>query len=159
MGKKNETGSPGSERLDRALRLIFERKGEKLKLTSAKRLRMIVPPPQALSPAGEGRGSWIELRDSGDRPIYRRVIQDPMADIEVVVEDPERPLQRLAMDDLRGAFFLIVPDIKGARRLALRSESHSGREAKRDKKRKRTGEPAAPSAHLFDLSRIDRKEH
>jgi hypothetical protein len=160
MNKRDAKEPTGSTRLDRALRLIFERKGDKVRLVSAQRLHMIVPPPQALSPMRAEQSSWFELRDGGDRPVYRRAIEDPLGDLEVVVDDPEQPLQRVALGEARGAFFLIVPDIEGARRLVLRSASYRNPEAKRGKRRKGKGEREAtdPSLLELDLSKLDRKE-
>ena len=158
MSKAKETRSTGVERLDRALRLIFERKGERLKLASVQRVRMIVPPPQALSSMRADGGSWFELRDRDDRPVYRRVIENPFTDIEVVVDDPERSLRRIALDEPRGAFFLIVPDIAGARRLVLNAESRKATKAAPAKRGKRGGKPGKSSLYEFKLSKFDRKE-
>jgi hypothetical protein len=157
MSKRDAKEPTGTERLDRALRVIFERKGGKVRLVSMQRLHMLVPPPQALAPANAGRGSWIELRDGKERPVYRRVIADPLADLEVVTEDPERPLQRIGLDEARAVFFFIVPDIKGARRLLLSSESHPRAEAKRAKSRKGARKSEAPIPFEFDLSKPSRR--
>lgn len=156
MSADEKRGSGGHQRLDRAVRLVFERKGSEVKLVSAERLRMVVPPPQALYPAHGGEGSWLELRDRDDRPTYRRVIDDPLQEIEVVADNPKRPLQRLAGGEPRGAFFLIVPDIAGARRVALRSAARAagGEQAAGKGGRKRAAQPLLE----FDFSRVDRKE-
>lgn len=151
-------GSATSKQRNRAVRLIFEQKNGKVKLVSMQRLNMIVPPPQALVPAQGNRGSWFELRDEQDKPVYRRVIENPLQDIEVVADDPVRPLQRIKDDQARGAFFLIVPDITGVRKLALNLEPRQVAAAASSKRSKSTGKPAVPSLHKFDFSGIDKKE-
>lgn len=155
---KRSAGSRTSKRRNQAVRLIFEQKNGKVKLVSMQRVNMIAPPPQALTSERETRGSWLELRDQQDRPVYRRVIQNPVEDVEVVADDPERPLQRIKADQINDAFFLIVPDITGVRRLALnlepryRAAAESGRQAKSKRK------SALPTSLEFDFSNIDRKE-
>lgn len=62
MNERDAREPTRSMRLDRALRLIFERKGDKVRLVSGQRLHMIVPPPQALSPMRAEQGSWRDHR-------------------------------------------------------------------------------------------------
>ena len=155
---KAQAGSAKSKPRSQAVRLIFEVKDGKIKLVSTQRVNMIVPPPQALTSARGERGSWFELRDTQDRPVYRRVIENPVQDIEVVDDDPGRPLQRIKDDRGRGAFFLIVPDISGVRKLALNLEPRQTFTATRGKRAKATVEAAAPTALKFDFSNVDKKE-
>jgi hypothetical protein len=158
MSKRSASGSAAGKPVNRAFRLIFEQKGNKLKLTSVQRANMMAPPPQALLPERGVRGSWFELRDKQNRPVYRRVIENPLQDIEVVADDPERPLQRIRMDQPRGVFFLIVPDIAGVRRLALNLEARRTSAPAAGKRGKPAGKPPAPALYEFDFSDIDEKE-
>jgi hypothetical protein len=155
---KRRAVSAASKQRNSAVRLIFEQKKGKVKLVSTQRVSMIVPPPQALTSARGNRGSWFELRDQQDRPVYRRVIENPLHDIEVVADDPGRPLQRVKVDQPRSAFFLIVPDITGARRLALNLEPREMSTAASDKRGKAARKTAAPTSLEFDFSSLDRKE-
>jgi hypothetical protein len=153
-----QAGSAKSRARSKAVRLIFEQKDGKIKLVSTQRVNMIVPPPQALTSASGRRGSSFELRDTQDRPVYRRVIENPVQDLEVVVDDPRRPLQRIKEDRGRGAFFLIVPDITGARKVALNLEPRRTFTGTGGKRGKSTDEAAAPTSLEFDFSNVDKKE-
>ena len=155
---KSPTDPGRVNRLDRALRLIFHRDGSTVKLASVQRLKMTPPPPQALVPTRPSRGSWFELRDGNDTAVYRRVIQDPLADLEVVMDDPAQSLRRVSFDGQKGAFFLIVPDIAGVRRLALLSESQTRGQAKAQQRSVREGEGSEPLPQIFDLSQSDGEE-
>ncbi|MGH8027952.1 MAG: hypothetical protein ACREO0_14630 [Pseudoxanthomonas sp.] len=154
MDKCGASGATGDHRRrQHSLRLVFEQRGGELKLVSTQRLNMIAPPPQALLPKRDTRGSWFELRDGEGRPVYRRTIESPLQDIEVVADAPGEALRRI--DDDRGirAFFVIVPDIAGARRFVVHAEP---RRASRDD----AGKAALTAAtHEFDLSDIDKGAH
>ena len=146
---KAKAGPAKSRPRSQAVRLIFEQKDGKIKLVSTQRVNMIVPPPQALIPARGDRGSWFELRDTQDRPVYRRVIENPVQDLEVVVDDPGRPLQRIKEDRGRGAFFLIVPDITGVRKVALNLEPRRTFTVAGGKRGKSTDEAAGPTSMIL----------
>ena len=151
MDKCGASGATGDHRRQqRALRLIFEQRGDELKLVSTQRLNMIVPPPQALVPKRDTRGSWFELRDREDRPVYRRTIDNPQQGIEVVADGPGEALRRIDDDQGVRAFFVVVPDITDARRFVLHAEP---RRLGRDDAAK-TARTAA--THEFDLSGIDK---
>lgn len=151
MDKCGASGATdGHRRQQRALRLIFEQRGGELKLVSTQRLNMIVPPPQALAPQRATRGSWFELRDRKDRPVYRRTIDNPQQGIEVVADGPGDALRRIDDDKGARAFFVVVPDITDARKFVLHTEPRQGG---RDDAAKAARESAT---HEFDLSDIDK---
>jgi len=151
MDKCGASGATGDHRRQqRALRLIFEQRGDELKLVSTQRLNMVVPPPQALVPKRDTHGSWFELRDREGRPVYRRTIDNPQQGIEVVADGPGEALHRIDEDTGVRAFFVVVPDIVGARKFVMHAEP---RQASRDDKAKAA---AAAATHEFDLSDIDK---
>lgn len=150
MDKCGASGATGDHRRQqRALRLIFEQRGDELKLVSTQRLNMVVPPPQALVPKRDTRGSWFELRDRENRPVYRRTIDNPQQGMEVVADGPGDALRRIDDDKNVRAFFVIVPDIAGARKFVVHAEP---RRAGRDDAVK----AAAAATREFDLSDIDK---
>lgn len=151
MDKCGASGATGDHRRQqRALRLIFEQRGGELKLVSTQRLNMVVPPPQALMPKRDTRGSWFELRDREGRPVYRRTIDNPQQGLEVVADGPGDALRRIDNDKNVRAFFVIVPDIDGARKLVMHAEP---RRAGRDDAAKTV---ATAATREFDFSDIDR---
>jgi hypothetical protein len=138
----------------RSLRLIFEYEDRKVRLISVQPVEMMAPPPQALRPQVGEAGSWLELRDEAGQALYRRVIQDPLrGDLEVVVEDPEAPLQRVPVRRPSGAFHVVVPEIPGAHTVALASEAP---------RRRAAGRKTAPAATLevleFPLARGEKEK-
>ena len=110
----------------------------------------MVPPPQALVPKGDTRGSWFELRDRENRPVYRRTIDNPQQGLEVVADGPGEALHRIDEDTGVRAVFVVVPDIAGARKFVVHAEP---RRASRDDKAKAA---ATAATHEFDLSDIDK---
>ncbi|MDR6842015.1 hypothetical protein [Pseudoxanthomonas sacheonensis] len=151
MDKCGVSGATGDHRRQqRALRLVFEQRGDELKLVSTQRLNMIVPPPQALAPQRATRGSWFELRDREGRPVYRRTIDNPRQGIEVVADAPGEALRRIDDDQGFRAFFVVVPDIADARKFVLHAEPRLG---SRDDAAKAARNAAT---HEFDLSDIDK---
>ncbi len=130
---------------NRSLRITFEYRDDDVKMVSVQRLAMMPPPPQGVTPRENERGSWVELHDSEGRAIYRRAIANPIRrDIEVVAEDPERPLARVRAEEVRGTFFVIVPDLAEARRVVLRTEPSAAPGAA-------ALAAAEPKVHEFDL--------
>ena len=105
---------------NQAVRLIFEYRGTEVKIVSEQRVRMLPPPPHPLIPRADERGVWLELRDDAGRPLYRRVIENPIRqDIEVVTDDDDRPLGRIPVKRPQGTFSVVVPFIQASRRIAL----------------------------------------
>jgi hypothetical protein len=151
VDKCGASGATGDHRRQqRALRLIFEQRGDEMKLVSTQRLNMVVPPPQALVPKRDTRGSWFELRDRENRPVYRRTIDNPQQGMEVVADGPGDALRRIDDDKGVRAFFVIVPDIAGARKFVVHAEP---RRTGRDDA---TKVAATAATHEFDLSDIDK---
>jgi len=151
VDKCGASGATGDHRRQqRALRLIFEQRGDELKLVSTQRLNMVVPPPQALVPKRDAHGSWFELRDREGRPVYRRTIDNPQQGIEVVADGPGEALRRIDEDTGIRAFFVVVPDIAGARKFVVHAEA---RRTSRDDAAKAA---RTASTHEFDLSDIDK---
>ena len=106
----------------RALRAFFEYKGREVRLVSVQALEMQAPPPQAIFPRSDERGSWFELRDQEGRTLYRRVLDNPIReDIEVITDDPDHPLSR-TLTEPEGIFYVIAPDIPQARELVIVAE-------------------------------------
>lgn len=114
----------------RAMRLVFNYEGDSVELVSVQRVTAVPAPPNSLVPRTDEGGFWLELWDATDRPLYRRVIDNPIrGDVEVVTDDDKRPLARVPIERPTGTFFLLVPDIASVRRVVLFSEP-VGREAR-----------------------------
>jgi hypothetical protein len=104
----------------RALRLTFDYEGDRVELVAQQRVEMTLPPSDPIE-EGEGQaGSWYVLRDRNGAPVYRRVIQNPIrVDEEIFSDEPGNTLARRPVEQPRGQFVLLVPDIEEARALSL----------------------------------------
>jgi hypothetical protein len=92
---------------------------------------MIVPPSQSLEKIESTPGFSVVLRDQSGTPVYRRVLENPIRrDVEVFSPDPKQSINRTPVEQSKGTFVILVPEIEGARTL----EFH--------------GNPLHPRAHL-----------
>jgi hypothetical protein len=109
--------SPGAPQ--HALRLTFEYEGDEVRLVSQQRVAMLVPPADPAGDPDEQAGFWFEVRDREDRPIYRRSTQNPLRTHLEVFPPKDASFTHVEMPEPRGVFTLLVPDLEGARTLAL----------------------------------------
>lgn len=117
MGDDGTTATRGERR--RAVRLVFEHRGDAITLVSRRRVEMLAPAPQRLVGRPDERGYWVELRDAEGRPLYRRTIGDPSRrDIEVPGADGER-LSRVPSHDEVNRFTVVVPFIGDVRTVSV----------------------------------------
>ena len=117
------TFQASSKQAPRALRLTFAYEGEKVKLVGRqpieKRVRATDPILKE-GEAGQYSGFWIELRDAENQTIYRRVLHDPIqSSVEVPSDDPNRSFERHTVENPRGTFFVIIPDLDQADSLVI----------------------------------------
>src|SRR5438093_13462008 len=77
----------------KAVRMIFSFDGEHVHLVSQQSAEMVLPPSDPVH-GNEGRsGFWYELRDVENRPLYRRMMHNPMReDVEVFSNDPKQTI-------------------------------------------------------------------
>jgi hypothetical protein len=103
------------------LRLWFEYNKNYVRLVSVEQLKMIPPPPQATLERNGEFGSSLELQDQSGKPLYRRIIDNPLQqEVEVVTEAPEHSLARVPADT-SGTFYIVVPDIPHATKFVLKA--------------------------------------
>lgn len=108
----------------KALRLTFSYKDGVVQLTRTIAVDMVVPPDDAPTRAPE-QGFWAELRDASNRPLFRRVLHNPIpVDSEVFSPDPGRTVSRAPGAPSEGMFTVVVPNHADAAALALFSSHH-----------------------------------
>src|SRR5512134_312368 len=96
--------------MSRALRLRLYVEENVLRLRSIRRVDMLIAPSDPIQIFGES-GFWVELRDQGDRTLYRRVLADVLEDtVEVFSEDPNETVVRHPRPPGQTEFVVIVPD-------------------------------------------------
>lgn len=106
----------------KAVRMIFAFDGDHLHLVSQQSVEMVVPPSDPVQGIEGHKGFWYELRDDQDRPLYRRVMHNPMQeDAEVFSDDPEQSVARHIVPNRKGVFVVVVPDVEEGRMVTLSS--------------------------------------
>jgi hypothetical protein len=107
-----------------AVRLHFSLDGDELRLVDHQVLVMRAPPPDTLHAAdsidGIPRlsGFWIELRNQAGRPLYRRVLHDPLRYwTEAPNEDGSRT--KKSVRHPRTTFSVVVPALESATTVLL----------------------------------------
>ena len=138
------------QKTKRALRLTFSYERANVQLNAVQRVTMRPLPADPLQESGNATGFWVELRDAADRPLYRRVTQNPVRfAAEFPTAESDRPLAWGDLDEPRGTFVLVVPDLPAAQTVLLFS-SPPGPEG--------SGQPASELVR-FDLKQfLQRKE-
>ncbi len=72
------------EKPSKAIRMIVAFEGEQVHLVSQQSVEMVLPASDQVEDFKGQKGFWYELRDARDRPLYRRVMHNPMQqDVEV----------------------------------------------------------------------------
>lgn len=105
----------------RTLRLLVAYSGTDLRLLDRQSVEMI--PSPADEPVGAPRsGFWLELRDENGETLYSRVTQNPIRfSAELLTDDPQRPVARAELGEVKGEFVLHVPDLREAQALVFMS--------------------------------------
>ena len=103
-----------------AHRLVFSYGTGEVQLVSQQRVAAKTLPSDPVDRMEGRTGFWVEVRDSEERVLYRRVMPNPIASaVEVRSDDPERPLSWRELKNLHGSFTLLVPDLGTASSLVL----------------------------------------
>jgi hypothetical protein len=106
----------------KALRMLFSFDGEHVHLVSQQSVEMVLPPSDPVQGIEGHKGFWYELRDVQDRPLYRRVMHNPMReDVEVFADDPKQSVARHTVPNRKGVFVVVVPDIEEGHAVTLSS--------------------------------------
>ena len=132
----------------RALRLTFQFDGDHVELIDTERLEKLVPPMIGDSPE-EGRhtGEWLQVRDGDGRPMFTRLLDDPLR-TRVEVHDPDEGPHIVVGPPGRGTFDVLVPDLPDAASAVLFASPALG-------KGKNEGLRPAEPIGRFDLRRME----
>jgi hypothetical protein len=138
----------------RAVRLICTADEQGVRVVSRRRVEMVVPPSELIGgpdePSMDRRtGFWVEVRDARERPLYRRVIADPLpGNLEVSAGGGNFTRRKIAPGEV--TFAVLVPDLGDGDHVSLLrgTPSTAGR------LRARSGEVAR--LPLRDLGRSNR---
>jgi hypothetical protein len=112
----------GEEKPMKAVRMLFSAGGEHLHLVSQQSGEMVRPPSDPVQGNQGPKGFWYEPRDVQDRPLYRRVMHNPMReDVEVFADDPKQSVARHTAPNRKGVFTVVVPDTEDGHNVTLAS--------------------------------------
>jgi hypothetical protein len=111
----------------KAVRLVLSFDGDQVNLVSQQPVEMVVPPSDAVEGSEGQKGFWCELRDSQDRPLYRKVMHHPMReDVEVFSDDPrQHSVARRTVPNRKGVFVVLVPDLENGHAVTVSSSPRS----------------------------------
>jgi hypothetical protein len=126
----------------RAVRLIFEYEGDRVRLISQQVVDMAVTGfdlPDVAQP-----GYYVDARDAQNRTLARVVARGAFgSSMEVFPQKPGDPITRIDVDQPRGAFSVVVP--------APESTDHVTVLQLAERAPRAPGEPAAGAAEVIDL--------
>ena len=115
------------------LQITFAYDGERVRLVDIRRRQGIAPGSPLPTPvAGKNSGSWVELRDGQDRPLFYRGLHNP---VRYMVEEhlPDGRIRAVPGPPETGTFEVLLPDIPEAASVVLFSSpfdmEHSGEPA------------------------------
>jgi len=116
-----EPSFPGvQEKPAKAVRMIFAFDGEQVHLVSQQSVEMVLPPSDPVQGVEGHKGFWYELRDGQDRPLYRRVMHNPMSeDVEVFSDDSKQSVRRQTVPNRKGVFVVVVPETEEGHTVTL----------------------------------------
>ena len=103
-----------------ALRLTFSYRGRQVQLENVEAVDAVAPTPPVAR--GGRAGFALELLDGGGRSVYRRMLTEPLsesAEVPVPDRDPERPFERMPVENPSGTFTVMVPEVEGGDEVAL----------------------------------------
>ncbi len=101
-----------------ALRYTFEFEGTNVRILRQRRLDKQTSPSYPREGADDESGFWVELRDTSQKVLYRRVMDDPTLRYEAPVDD-NGALRTLEIGGRRGTFSVVVPFLPQARTLMV----------------------------------------
>ena len=107
----------------KSLRLTFRVADGEIRLVSYERLDMICPPSVGERPeTGRHGGFWMELRDTNNRVLFHRILDNPLGD-SVEVHSPDGKIRRVFGTVKENIFEVLLPDDSEAKTIAFIGES------------------------------------
>lgn len=97
-----------------ALRLVFEREGDEVRLVEAIPVDMIVPPSDDLEVDDTKQAGFaVRVYEKDGTLVYRRGLADPLArEAEIYTDNPDQPFVRLPISVDFVQFEIVVPNTR-----------------------------------------------
>jgi hypothetical protein len=120
MSESPESGGVAPDGPRHVRRLVFSYDGDEVELVSEQTIEMTAPPQDEVDNPEERAGFFLELRDTRDRVLYRKVLYHPLQhDAEVFSANPSQPMVRHPIETPTGVFVVLVPDMPDAEEVVL----------------------------------------
>ena len=143
-----------------ALRLTFAYEGRKIELVDVQPVDAVAPEPPP-SPRGRA-GYWLELRGRDKRPVFRRVLSDPLGEsVEAPTGDPAGTFERATVESPSGTFQVMVPDVEEGEVSIFHVDPERGKrekEKEKDKDKDKDKDKRGRELGRFRVSRERRRD-
>jgi hypothetical protein len=112
---QNNNNNNKIDKKNNAIRLTFSYQGDSINLISRQSVEKLVTiPPESKSPEHISE-TWFELSDSKRNVIHRQNLNNLIRkDMEVFSDDPNNSISRHKVDEMKGTFSILVPDVSEA---------------------------------------------
>ncbi len=107
----------------KAIRMVCSFDGDQVTVLSSQSVEMMLPHSDPVEGTDSQKGFWFDLRDAQDRPLYRKVMHNPLRDdVEVFSDKPhEHSVARHTVAKRTGVFVVLVPDTDSGHTVTLSS--------------------------------------
>ncbi len=101
-----------------ALRIVLSHKGKSFRVESVTRVRKVVQPSDSLGEAQGEAESWVAIQGSHGKPVFRRLIQNPLGTREAPTGE-KRELRQVRLPEPSGVVTFLLPDLPEAQKVVL----------------------------------------
>jgi hypothetical protein len=103
----------------KAIRFLLDYEATTVRLLARQPVDMMVPPSDPLEGYQGQTGFWFEVRDTRGRPLYRRIVHNPIAHHVEVHGADDQGIHREVIDQPQGVFTIVAPDLPDGTTLVL----------------------------------------
>lgn len=101
-----------------ALRIVLSHKGKSFSVESVTRIEKLLQPTDSLGEIRDEQGAWVVIRDTKEKPLFRRNIRNPLGSIEVFTGE-EREMRQVRVPERSGVVTFLLPILPDAKLVAF----------------------------------------
>ena len=103
---------PPENQTKKVIRLTFTYEGDNITLLARQKVEKLLPSSSTSVNPQESSKFWFELSDSQLNTVYSQTLDNLIKeDMEVFSEDPYSSIIRQKVEDIKGTFSILIPDI------------------------------------------------
>jgi len=110
-------------RTQSAYRVLLSVKDRSVTIESVTHVEKVLPPSAPVEGAEQQYGTWFSLDDANGRPLYRRLLDNFLAEGVEVFTGEQREFERVHVPGLPRTLSILVPDLPGAETFALHTSA------------------------------------